>query len=177
MLRLGTKPQAARRSDLRGPYGVGQASYGVPQLLLRVGAGGAGFDDEREQPVTERVARLRVTPTREARPTTLAARCSAGSAVGTPSSTELRPFSDALRASQFSSTSAASATSRPANTCGCRCTSLSTMPPATSSMVKPPSSGGDSAAMRAWKYTCSSRSPSSSRRCTESPVSIASSVS
>ena len=73
-----------------------------------------------------------------------------------------RCFSAALSASQLRSTSSAPATSRPANTCGCRWTSLSTMPPATSSIVNP--SSASSAAIRAWKYTCSSRSPSSSRR-------------
>ena len=65
------------------------------------------------------------TPTLAARPSTLSASASAGSASGTPSSTEARPFSADFRVSQFASTSSASATSTPANTCGCRCTSLS----------------------------------------------------
>ena len=48
------------------------------------------------------------------------------------------------------------------NTCGCRRTSFATIPAATSSM--PNGRSGSSSAIRAWNTTCSSRSPSSSRR-------------
>ena len=72
---------------------------------------------------------------------TLSASASAGSAGGMPSSTDGAALLGRLeRAPSCGSTSSASATSRPANTCGCRCTSLSTMPPATSSMVEAASS-------------------------------------
>ena len=52
--------------------------------------------------------------------------------------------------------------------------SLSAIPRATSSRPNP---SGLSAAISAWKTTCSSRSPSSSRSSSVSPVSIASTVS
>ena len=39
--------------ELGEAYGVGQPADGVAELLLGVAAGGAGLDDEGEQPVAQ----------------------------------------------------------------------------------------------------------------------------
>ena len=75
--------------------------------------------------------------------------------------TEARPFSSRLICSQFDATAAASPASTVPKTCGCRRSSLSWMPRATSARVNAP----DSAAMVAWNTTWNRRSPSSSSRC------------
>ena len=131
--------------------------------------------------VAERVAEGS-RPARSSRPSTLSARASAGKAAGTPSSTLDRAFSAALSTSQLTSTdSAVTSGSSPApsgaaaNTCGCRLTSLATMPSATASTSN--GSCGCSCATRAWKTTCSRTSPSSSRMAARSPVSMASTAS
>ena len=89
--------------------------------------GRAGPRHQRQQLGTDRRGRPGAgsEPALASRPSTLSASASAGSASGIPSSTCERCFSAALSRSQLRSTSAASATSSPAKTWGCRWTSLS----------------------------------------------------
>ncbi|MDH6226570.1 hypothetical protein M2169_003540 [Streptomyces sp. MJP52] len=102
----------------------------------------------------------------------MAASARAGCPSGTPSVTEDRCFSTALVRSQCSSTSSGVAADSSPKTCGCRWISLATRPPATSSTEN--GSSSSSSAIRAWKTTWSSTSPSSSRNSSRLPVSIAS---
>ena len=85
-----------------------------------------------------------------------------GAAV-TPDRSALSFFSSRLISSQLRLTSSAPETATSAKTCGCRRTSLATIPAATSSTVNDVPSAR-SAAMRAWNTTCSSTSPSSSQK-------------
>ena len=82
-----------------------------------------------------------------------------------------------LISSQFAFTSAADDTDTEPNTCGCRRTSFAASVSATSSMVKPPSAAGRSAAILAWKNAWNMTSPISSRSAARSPVSIVSAAS
>ena len=137
---------------------VAEPSGHGAQLDLRVEALVVAARDQRPQLAAER--RRRSPPARRSGWPVVAAwppSVSAGWPSGMPSVTDTRPFSAALSDSHEPSRSSAGA---PAKTCGCRRTSLSTRSPATSSIVHEVS-----AAIRAWNTICSSRSPSSSRRC------------
>ena len=108
------------RIDARGPGPAPPApSSSAPDLLLAVtGASGSSRSTRRDR------ARLMI----------LCARASEDSCSGIPCSTEVRPFSTALRCSQVKCRSPG--TSAVANTYGCRATSLSAMPRATSSTIE-----------------------------------------
>ena len=167
------------------PGGGAQFQLGIEPLGLRPGHQGEQLGPQARRrpprPGPVRAARSAGTPARWARRCSWAARARAGWPNGTPSSADPRePVADsrsaALISSQLRVTSSAPDTATPANTCGCRRTSLVTMASATSSTVKPVPSARSSA-MRAWNITCSSTSPSSPRSAARSPLSSASSAS
>ena len=98
-------------------------------------------------------------PTLAARRCKDQAHCSAGRDRCTPSSADSRPYSTALSASQFRTTSSEPLTTVWPKTWGWRRTSFSRTASATSPTVKSPAS----AAMSDCIKTCSKTSPSSSR--------------
>src|SRR5207244_12697499 len=101
------------------------------------------------------------------------AHCTVCSYRCTPSSADSLPYSAALSASQFRTTSSDPLTTVDPKTCGCRRTSFSRTASATSPRVKSPASSAITACIN----TCRSTSPSSSRSLAVDCSSIASSTS
>src|SRR6185312_9458148 len=120
-----------------------------------------------------------VNPAVAARCCSFSARLHSGSPLETPASTlesaasPLPARSAVLMASHARVCSATSAWRTSPNTCGCRRRILLLIACTTSANPNRPASS----AMRAWNTTCSSRSPSSSRKSSKSPRSIASATS
>src|SRR5690242_2974701 len=128
------RPPPLPRSDTIAEY----PGYG-PQLRFGVESAISGLPNQGEQPYSQ------VVPGVGGGRGQLAGSDSAGWPSGTPSSADasaplFAARSAALICSQFALTSSAPATATSANTCGCRRTSLSTIPAATSSMVNAVSS-------------------------------------
>ena len=118
-------------------------------------------------------------PTRAARCCSFTARCHSGIPRAMPASARCVGIARRQRVRRVCALpmprvcASASPTAASANTCGCRRTILSQIAATTSPKSKAPCSS----AMRAWNTTCSSRSPSSSRRSAMSLRSIASATS
>ena len=164
---LGVQAQLARQ--------VHQANRQVAELVLHLGAGRrAPRASSSSASSSSTLARgpVGVGPVEADRARLLAGAGGAqqrGALRGMPSSAPCLPFSafsSALSLAQLASAASAFLAFASPNTCGWRRTSLATMPRATSSMPKWPSARRSSD----WKTICSSRSPSSSRWSSTSPV-------